>query len=353
MSNRVTRGQATSKNLEERIISTYKKYGAKLVEAHGALATENETVNISHEVPPNTIVMLMATPGRCMYISAGRMVASEFFTTNNGLTTFFKSGEGSGWHHAADILSRTFFPGEQMPNISLTFFDKHYPSFGYVWKLPIKRRDRSALAANLAREPPPARSEIYTNINHGNNSRLLLSTVMSRLGPGVYIINACLPPGDYKNLKHTGSNVPAKGWNGISRTMSTRTREHMRYSPYIRGQVRPPRPGSAYKTALPSEASSSIWYRVRAPHTLGGKTVHDFLNALKRNKNLNFNNWVEKLRPNVNTTRLKQVQNILRNPNNFYNTLSPRNKLVYMTSFHKPRFIHAKLLRAQARVQSK
>ena len=46
MSNRITRGQATSKNLEERIISTYKKYGAKLVEAHGALATENETVNI-------------------------------------------------------------------------------------------------------------------------------------------------------------------------------------------------------------------------------------------------------------------------------------------------------------------
>ena len=348
MSNRVTRGQATSRNLEERIIATYKKYGAKLVEAHGALATE--TVNISHEVPPNTIVMLMATPGRCMYISAGRMVASEFFTTNNGLTRFFKSGEGSGWHHAADILSRTFFPGEQMPNISLTFFDKTYPSFGYVWKLPIQRRDRSSLHENLAREPPPARSEIYTNINHGNTSRLLLSTVLSRLGPGVYIINACLPPGNYKNMKYTGSNVPAKGWNDITRTMSTRTREHVRYSPYIRGQVRPPRPGSAYKTTLPSVENRS--YRVRAPHTLGGKSVHDFLNALKRNKNLNFNNWVGQLRPNVNTNRLKQVQNILRNPNNFYRNLSARNKMLYMTSFHKPRFIHTKLLRAEPRVQS-
>lgn len=352
MSHRVTRGQTTSQNLEARIISTYRSYGAKLVEAHGALATKNETANISHEVPPNTIVMLMATPGRCMYISAGRLVASEFFTTNNGLTRFFKSGEGTEWHHVSDILSRTFFPGEQMPNISLTFFDKHYPSFGYVWKLPIQRRDRSALAENLAREPPPARSEIYTNINHGNSSTLLLSTVLSRLGPGVYIINACLPPGNYKHINFTGSNVPAGGWSGISRTMSTRTREHMRYSPYIRRQVRPPRPGSAYKTVLPNNAELR-WYRVRAPHTLGGKTVDDFLNALKRNKNLNFNNWVGQLRPNVNTNRLKQVQNILRNPNNFYNSLSTRNKLTYMGSFHKPRFIHTKLVRAQARVQSK
>lgn len=352
MSHRVTRGQTTSQNLEARIISTYRSYGAKLVEAHGALATKNETANISHEVPPNTIVMLMATPGRCMYISAGRLVASEFFTTNNGLTRFFKSGEGTEWHHVSDILSRTFFPGEQMPNISLTFFDKHYPSFGYVWKLPIQRRDRSALAENLAREPPPARSEIYTNINHGNSSTLLLSTVLSRLGPGVYIINACLPPGNYKHINFTGSNVPAGGWSGISRTMSTRTREHMRYSPYIRGKVRPPRPGSAYKTVLPNNAELR-WYRVRAPHTLGGKTVDDFLNALKRNKNLNFNNWVGQLRPNVNTNRLKQVQNILRNPNNFYNSLSTRNKLTYMGSFHKPRFIHTKLVRAQARVQSK
>ena len=352
MSNRVTRGQATSRNLEARIISTYRSYGAKLVEAHGALATKNETANISHEVPPNTIVMLMATPGRCMYISAGRLVATEFFTTNNGLTRFFKSGEGTDWHHVSDILSRTFFPGEQMPNISLTFFDKNYPSFGYVWKLPIQRRDRSALAENLAREPPPARSEIYTNITHGSNSSLLLSTVLSRLGPGVYIINACLPPGDYKHINFTGSNVPAGGWSGISRTMSTRTREHIRHSPYIRGQVRPPRPGSAYKTVLPNNAELR-WYRVRAPHTLGGKTVDDFLNALKRNKNLNFNNWVGQLRPNVNTNRLKQVQNILRNPTNFYNSLSTRNKLTYMGSFHKPRFIHTKLLRAQARVQSK
>jgi hypothetical protein len=351
MSNRVTRGQKTSQNLEERIIATYKKYGAKLVEAHGALSTENNAPNISHEVPPNTIVMLMATPGRCMYISAGRMVASEFFTSNNGLTTFFKSGEGTGWHHVSDILSRTFFPGEQMPNITLTFFDKYYPSFGYVWKLPIQRRDRSTLHANLAREPAPARSEIYTNINHGNNSQLLLSTVLSRLGPGVYIINACLPPGNYKNMNFTGSNVPASGWNGITRTMSTFTREHKRFIPFIRGRPRPPRPGSAYKTALPSAVSS--WYKVRAPHTLGGKTVHDFLNALKRNKNLNFNNWVEQLRPNVNINRLRKVQNILRKPTTFYRKLSTRNKFLYKTSSHKPRFIHAKLLRAQARVQSK
>jgi hypothetical protein len=346
MSNRVTRGQTTSKNLEQRIIDTYNRYGAKLVEAHGALATEYETVNISYEVPENTVVMLMATPGRCMYISAGRMIASEFFTNNNGLMRFFKSGEGTGWHHTADILSRTFFPGEKMPNISLSFFDKRFPSFGYVWKLPIQRRNRSTLETNLSREPPPARSEIYTNINHASNSRLLLSTVLSRLGPGVYIINACLPPGNYKNMRYTGSNVPKAGWNGIRRTMSTRTREHIRYSPYIRGQVRPPRPGSSSKTFLLSATSN--WYKVRAPHTLGGKTVHDFLNALKRNKNLNFNSWVGQLRPNVNTNRLRRVQNILRNPNNFYKNLSARNKFLYNMSLHKPRFIHTKLVRAQA-----
>ena len=350
MSNRVTRGQATSTNLEERIIATYKKYGAKLVEAHGALATRNVAPNISHEVPPNTIVMLMATPGRCMYISAGRMIASDFFTTNNGLITFFKSGEGNAYHHVSDILSRTFFPGEQLPNISLTFFDKYYPSFGYVWRLPIQRRDRSTLHANLAREPAPARSEIYTNINHGNNSQLLLSTVLSRLGPGVYIINACLPPGNYKHMNFTGSNVPEEGWNGITRTMSTRTREHKRFIPFIYRRPRPPKPGTTHKTYLPSGASQL--YRVRAPHTLGGKTVHEFLNALKRNKNLNFNTWVGQLRPNVNINRLRKVQNILRNPTAFYRKLSTRNKFLYKTNPHKPRFIHAKLLRAQTRVQS-
>jgi len=342
MSNRVTRGQTTSQNLEAKIISTYEKYGCKLVEAHGSLATINEVANISSEVPGNTIVMFMATPGRCMYISAGRMVASEFFTTNSGLKTFFKSGERRGWHHTSDILSRTFFPGEKMPNVSLTFFDKDYPSFGYVWRLPLERRNRSSLAANLAREPPPARSEIYTNINHGN-SRLLLSTVLRRLGPGVYIINACLPPGDYKHINHTGSNVPASGWSGIKRKMSTRTREHIRYSPYIRGKVRPPKPGSAYRTFLPN--AGSFWYKVRAPHKLGGKTVDNFLNALKRNKNLNFNSWVGQLRPNVNTSRLRQVQNILRKPTNFYNSLTMRNKIKYSTSLHKPRFIHTKLLK--------
>jgi hypothetical protein len=246
----------------------------------------------------------------------------------------------------ADILSRTFFPGEKMPNVTLTFFDKHFPSFGYVWKLPIRGRNRSSRETNLSREPPPARSEIYTSINHTSNSRLLLSTVLGNLGPGVYIINACLPPGDYKNIKYSGSNVPATGWSGVRRTLSSRTREHIRYSPYIRGQVRPPRPGSSTRTFLPSTALNR--YKVRAPHTLGGKTVNDFLNALKRNKNLNFNSWVVQLRPNVNTNRLRRVQNILRNPNNFYNNLSSRNKSLYNMSLHKPRFIHTKLVRAQA-----
>ena len=245
MSNRTTRGQVESQMLENHVLNVYNTYGARLIEGHGALATKNESVNISTTVPPNTIVIFLAKPGVCMYSRAGRVIANEFFRTNAGLRTFFKGG-GSTLHHAANSQTRTYMAGQQIPSIYLTFKDAVYPSIGYVWKLPLKR-ERVINNANMLNERTPNSTEVHNNITHGNS--YLLASVLRILGPGVYIVNACLAPGNIKNNSRTGINAPrGGGWGGSKQ--SGASNEKRRYAPLLT-PVRPPRPGSFKSTTLP------------------------------------------------------------------------------------------------------
>jgi hypothetical protein len=334
-----TRGARTSKNLEDKIISTYSKFGAKLIEAHGSLATENQNSNISWTVPKNTVIIFLAKPGRCMYIGAGRIVAEQYFKSNNKIKNFFRGRAGTEGLHHGEILSRTFFEDEKCPSVSLTFNDKSFPSFGYVWKLPLTRQ-RTVMGVNLELEPAPLRSEIYNSIPHG--SSLLLKTVVNRLGQGVYIVNACLPPGNYKSLEFIGTNAPAvAGWEGGRARAPTGTRNRFRYAPYINKSHRPPKPGSRTKTQLPPGNQ----YRVRRPEILARPlmTVRELLMKLSRNPNLNLNNHIGKLRANVNTWKIMHVQSILKNSNNFVSKLGITNKLKWRLTRNKARFIYNRI----------
>jgi hypothetical protein len=333
-----TRGARTSKNLEDKIISTYSRFGAKLIEAHGSLATTNENANISWTVPKNTVVILLSKPGRCMYIGAGRIVAEQYFKTNNKIKNFFRGTAGTEGLHHGEILSRTFFEDEKCPSVSLLFDDPKFHSFGYVWKLPLTRQ-RSVTGTNLELEPPPLRSEIYTNIPHG--SSLLLKTVVSRLGEGVYIVNACLPPGNYKSLEFIGTNAPIAGWEGERARAPTGTRNRFRYTKYINKSHRPPKPGSRTKTQIPPENK----YALRSPKILSRPlmTVKELLIKLSRNPNLNLNKNFSKLRANVNTTKIRNVQRVLKNSTNFVSKLGITNKLRWTLSRHKAGFIYNRL----------
>ena len=336
MSNRTTRGELAAQNLEKHVIDIYHRHGARLIEGHGSLATLQQSVNVTTTVPDDTVVILMSKPGVCMYSGSGRIIANEFFKTNTGLRTFFKGGGGTRLHHAANSQTRTFITGQKIPSVFITFKDEVYPSVGYVWKLPLTRR-RAVHLNNMLQEPSPARSEVFTEIPHGGS--YLLASVLRILGPGVYILNVCLAPGDITNNRFTGVNAPVKGWGGSKAAMASP--EGRRYKDFMK-PVRPPRPGSAgiKSTLLPMPNSQ----RVENASRIGGMNVREFLNAISKNPNLNFNTLAARLRANVNISRLRMVKNILKNSKSFYNSLSDNNKKLYILSRNKALFIHQKLL---------
>jgi hypothetical protein len=332
-----TRGAKKSENLENKLVTTYRRFGAKLIEAHGRFATENEN-NISWKVPKNTVIILLAKPGRCMFIGAGRILAEQYFRSNNKIVNFFRGEAAKTGLHHGEILSRTFFEDEMCPSVSLDFKDEKHPSFGYAWKLPLTRT-RTVSGTNLTREPPPLRSEIYNQINHG--SSLLLKTVVDRLGKGVYIVNACLPPANFKSSNTLGTNAPKAGWEGEMPRGPTGTRERFRYAPYINRQHRPPRPGTRRKTHIPPVNN----YKIRQPKLLARPLMRleELLYKLSRNPNINLGKHFGNLRANVNTNRLLNVQRVLKNSNNFVSKLGVGGQIRWRLARNKAKFIYNRL----------
>jgi hypothetical protein len=336
-----TRGIKRSENLEDEIVEIYTRFGARLVEAHGSLATANENKNISWTVPKDTVVIFLAKPGRCMFIGAGRILAEKYFKSHANLLRFFVGSAGREGIHHGEILSRTFFEGDKCPSVSLVFKHSTFPSFGYVWKLPLSRT-RTVTEENLELEPPPLRSEVYTQVKHG--SSLLLKTVIQRLGKGVYIVNACLPPGNFKTNEGGGTNAPNKPTNNWpSARQSSRTREHVRYTHFIKKSIRPPKAGTPRKTHLPYNQN----YKVRHPKLLARPvlTVRELLSKLSKNPNMNLTNSFKKLRANVNTNKISTVQNILKNSKNYVSKLGRLNRMRWKFTTNKAHFIYSTLLK--------
>ena len=327
-----TRGLKTSQELETKIIRTWKKYGARWVEGHGVLAGFTNTV--TKLVPPKTVIIFLAEPGKCMYISAGRKMAALYFQSDQTLENFFKGEAGRAGIHHGNILSRTFFEGQPYPNMSVLFRNKNFPGFGYVRKLPL-RRDIAENNLNLRFEKPPERGDIYNAIKKGNN--LTLESIMNILGPGVYIVSACLPPPDYK-ANRLPMNSP-KGRTGPS-TVGLRRLRHVFSAP--RASVRAPKPGTLKKTHTPK--SRFFWLRPPGPRV----TVSQVLRSIAKNPRTSKYNLINKLPANTNIERIAQAKRIFlrkRETAKFVEGLSTRSRILWAATpvTMRPLFIHGHL----------
>jgi hypothetical protein len=292
-----TRGAQEAHMRENKIVNTYRRLGGALIEGHGALVNMNSVP--LKDVPPDTVIIFLAKFGQCMYIEAGRLVANRYFKNNSGLERFFRgAGAEEGLHHA-NILNRTRFEGQKYPDIEVSLRDKSYKSFGYIWKLPLGRT-RAMTGEDLLAENRPRVGEVREPFNRRTYK---LSTLLDRLGPGVYIVNTCLVIPNY-NPKRLPSNAPVVSWGGTrtvlppggSRIMR-RIRPHIAATSFAR-------PGVRRRTWLP-EASR------RRPQPAAALNLENALEKISTNPRVNFENLTENLRANLRIQKLRRVYDLL------------------------------------------
>jgi len=253
-----------------------------------------------------------------------RNLENEFFTSKKGLEEFFRGGAAAKGRHYGNAYNRTWLPGEEYPSINLQFYDEKIKNMGFVYKLPLARRRPHPGTGNA-----PAMSEVnYPKANNGHTPRgaghwILLKDLMARLGPGVYIISACIvPPGQIQPMYPAGrlpANLPRRlpghyqasvGWKRVA---PKRTRETIRVGIHKGARTapsasrRPPRPGTPARTHIKHSTESVSGRRP------GRITVRTALQRLSRVANLvNANKLYEKLNgmlpymnANVNVGRLR------------------------------------------------
>lgn len=308
-----TRTQAEIEARERRVLRIFAAKGARLIEAHGSLVGFNRRP--LETVPRNTVIVFLSNFGQCMYIEAGRTVANQFFHSNENIRNFLKGAGGRTGLLHGNVTQRTFLPGEHYPNASLTFSNDKLKGYGYVWPLPLAR-NRMIGGQNLEREHAPSRSEINTRIPYGIT--MSLSETVQTLGPGVYIVNACLPPVNQLNL---GNDMPVIGphYNTEGYMPSIQPRRTVgfrRFQSAMRSVRRPgPKAGTVRRTVVPPAP--------RFPRTRTYKySTNDILRILGRKPNTNLNSLFQNTRANANLERLRQTQRILVNPNTFVNGLA-------------------------------
>ena len=333
----LTRGEKTSQNLENELVRLYTRYGGKHVEGHGILV--NLETPVSAKIPKNTAVVFLAEPGKCMWVHAGRSLAHGYFRNENSLIRFFKGEAGRAGIKHGEILSRTFFEGSMYPNMRVTFYDKNFPGFGFVRRLPL-RRNLPQNANNMNKEHLPERGEIFNRVRHGPNSTYYLSQILTLLGPGVYIINACMPPPDWRehampinaaNVNTYNQTRPRTGpvTKGLKRLRST----------FPRG-ARSARPGTLRKTHVPSIS------RVRSPQPR--ETVQSVLRSIAKNPRSPKTEQFNKLPINANIEKLKRVKHLMSHPRLLNTFISGLPRVSQMRWYVTPRsmrpaFIHKRL----------
>ena len=158
--------------------------GAKLIEAHGMLPAGG----VYKDVPEETVIIFLSQFGQCMSLMGQRRLANEYFRSDAGLRRFFKGEAGMAGVRHGEILSRTRFPGQKYPDVSLAFKNNNNPGFGWVWSLPIphKRPDNFGHM--------PIGNQVINKTINGNihGKEMYLSDLIERLGEGVYIVGSCL-----------------------------------------------------------------------------------------------------------------------------------------------------------------
>ena len=332
-----TRLETAAQNKESKIIRIYEgaknsngRGGAKLIEAHGVLPAGG----IYKDVPEDTVIIFLSQFGQCMSLMGQRRLANEYFRSDAGLRRFFKGEAGMAGLHHGEILSRTRFPGQKYPDVSLEFKDKNNPGFGWVWSLPIphKRPDNFG-------HVPIGNQVINGNIHGGT---MYLSELIERLGEGVYIVSSCLVA--QNQVISNFSKIPYNLPKPYRARPAKRSRTAMAYAGNIFKKA-PLRPGSfARRTAFPPKTG-----RVhKGPPKV---RVAEVLARLGRGPH-RVKLWEEfpRMRANVNRMRLSRVQRILQNPTNFVSKLSPANRNTWnkLSNINKGAFVN-RLLNAPPR----
>ena len=355
-----TRGTAHAEERDQAVVNIFHRKGARLVDAHGSLVgSDNKPFE---PVPPDTVVIFMAEVGYCAMTGVTRNLENEFFTSKAKLEEFFRGGAAVKGRHYGNAYNRTWLPGEEYPSIKLQFYDEKIKNMGFVYKLPLARRRPFPGTGNA-----PAMTEVnYPKENSGHWPRsphhwILLKDLMARLGPGVYIISACIvPPGQIQPVYPAGRlpvNLPRRmpgyqpsvGWKRVAprRTRETvRAGVHKSASGSLAIRRRPPRPGTPALTHIKHSAESVSGKRP------GRITVGTALQRLSRVANLvnenklraKLNAMLPYMNANVNVSRLRNVIPYLKNPAQFLKNMNSEN--VTMNFYKTPKlnrgaYIHA------------
>jgi hypothetical protein len=323
----------TAQELEDKIIRTWRAHGARWVEGHGILA--NLSNSVYKTVPRGCVVIFLAEPGKCMYITAGRKIASHYFGTDQKLENFFRGRAGQAGVHHGNVLARTYFEGDRYPNMSVVFENKSFPGFGYVRRLPL-RRPVVENERNLKWEGLPELGEIYNVIKKGEWRTL--ENIMETLGKGVYIVSSCLPPPDYVATR-TPVNSPGGGVTGPTTRGLRRLRSAF---PTARASARPPKPGTLKKTFLP--VARTFRFKTPRPRV----TVPQVLRAIAENPRSSKWALMNMLPANTNVKRITETQRIYsrkRETEKFIAGLRRVSRIAWASTPRtlRPRFIHGRL----------
>ena len=332
-----TRGEINALRKENEIIRIYAggidankvehpAYGAKLVEAHGALRRTNNNSNYK-TVPKDTVIIFLSQFGQCMALTGARTLANEYFRSDAGMLRFFRGEAGMAGRHHGEILSRTKFHGQKYPDVYLEFYDEDpkRKGFGWVWSLPTTYKLPENFSPNF-----PRGNQVINQSIHGKDMRL--SEVIARLGKGVYIIAACLVAQNQviSNYTKIPFNLPPP-WR--TQPAKRRTRNAAAFAESI-FKKQPLRPGSFARRTAFAPKTGKIY---KGPPKI---RVAEVLAQLgRRNGQLNLNSIFPLMRANVNANtrnRLKSVQTILKNSTNFVSKLSQANQ----NAWHKLRGIN-------------
>lgn len=357
-----TRGTLVAMQRDQAVVNIFRKNGARLVDAHGSLADMNQKA--FEIVPPNTVVIFLSEIGYCATTQVTRQLENEFFRSAAKLEAFFRGAAAFQGRHYGNAYSRTYLPGEEYPSISLQFWDETLAGVGYVYKLPL-RRDRPINSHNIApginNVNYPLSNTGTTHIKRAPHHRILLQDLMTRLGPGVYIIASCVvPPGQIGEMYPHGrmpmslplrmpSHLPAsKGWKHVAPIRTSETiRIGLHKGAGVAKPTRPQRPGTPARTKIKNWQKKSIRRKGRI-------TVRTALQRLSRVANtVNENDLKNRLaimRPylnaNVDMKKLGNVIYYLKRPAEFLKNVNNANTTLafYNTNnLNKGAFIYNRL----------
>lgn len=266
----------------------YEKYGARMINAHGTM------LNNKSIVPRNTILIFLTRPGYCTALPMARKVYHDYFESNENIRKFLSGNVPKKYLYVSNIKNRTHYPGHAYHNMTLAFNNKKLPSLGYVRKLPLTRQHH-ILGHYLHKETnvAPTFAETLGPIPRG--TRIRLSDVLKKTGPGVYIIASCRRTLENKTLKKTPMNIPER--YAPEHPTDPRLRRSKK-----RNNWESPHPG-AFNFSLHAERS------LRKPRRPVSETLKRVLTHMSRTKAKEpFMNYIGPLPANLNAKTLENLK---------------------------------------------